>query len=158
MNEPFSSLPDEALSQLLVESQAAPPPPEIPTADVLERVRQFSELHAALTTEPEGAALLYHVPGSAEVRAATIGGKLVVGRIGKGGANADACDLAFPQLTEMSRRHFEIEAADGVYLLRDLGSRNGTYLNGATDRICESVLKAGDLILAGGVTFAFSGD
>ena len=58
----------------------------------------------------------------------------------------------------MSRRHFEIVRADGFYILRDLNSRNGTYLNNESERINERALKAGDLILAGRTLFAFTGN
>ena len=57
----------------------------------------------------------------------------------------------------MSRRHFEIKLTDGFYVLRDLESRNGTYVNDEPQRIREHVLKAGDIILAGGVIFVVTG-
>jgi DNA-binding NtrC family response regulator len=44
----------------------------------------------------------------------------------------------------VSRRHAVIEYADGEYVLKDLGSTNGTYVNGR--RIQTILLVAGDLI------------
>jgi signal transduction histidine kinase len=53
---------------------------------------------------------------------------LVVGRSTRSGLTLDR--------SEVSRRHAEIRYLDGAYLLRDLGSRNGTFVNGVpvTDR------------------------
>ncbi len=55
-----------------------------------------------------------------------------------------------------SRKHCAIEQlADGSYRLTDLASRNGTRLNG--ERVTESALKAGDVILIGATTIAVEG-
>jgi len=39
------------------------------------------------------------------------------------------CDIVLPK-RQVSRYHAQIERDDGGYLLRDLGSKNGTYVNG----------------------------
>ena len=44
------------------------------------------------------------------------------------GRSAD-CDLAL-EADLVSRRHFRIELVNADWLVEDLGSRNGTYLNG----------------------------
>lgn len=64
----------------------------------------------------------------------------------------ETCHLR-PSSDQVSRQHAEILiAADGV-TLKDLGSRNGTHLNGRL--LTEpSRLKAGDLIKVGPLTFA----
>jgi two-component system, NtrC family, sensor kinase len=49
--------------------------------------------------------------------------------------------------TETSRTHAEIDFVDGTYVLRDLGSSNGTYVNGT--RITAKQLVAGDRIQIG---------
>jgi diguanylate cyclase (GGDEF)-like protein len=50
----------------------------------------------------------------------------------------------------ISRRHAEITCAEGIYTLRDLGSTNGTILNGT--RIAQpEVLHDGDRIRFGGI-------
>ena len=51
----------------------------------------------------------------------------------------------------MSARHFAIVHSDGQYLIRDLGSTNGTFVNGM--RIGTTALKDGDQIEAGQSTF-----
>ncbi len=65
-----------------------------------------------------------------------------------------SCDIPIGQATAVSRRHAQIEARDGGYRLKDLGSTNGTYLNG--DRI-ESArwLNSGDRIQVGPVHLKF---
>ncbi|UCC29728.1 MAG: FHA domain-containing protein [Phycisphaerales bacterium] len=55
-----------------------------------------------------------------------------------------------------SRRHAEIRPADGTWILVDLNSSNGTYLNG--QRILAPIeLKHGDQIKVGGTLLVFSG-
>lgn len=55
-----------------------------------------------------------------------------------------------------SRMHFAIHREDGVFVLHDLQSRNGTYLNGS--RVDVEPLKSGDQIRAGGVNFVLQGE
>ncbi len=42
----------------------------------------------------------------------------------------DDCDIALGQDALVSRRHAVIEFAQGEYCIRDLGSTNGTWVNG----------------------------
>ncbi len=52
-----------------------------------------------------------------------------------------------------SRVHFEIRPWDDEYILKDLKSRNGTYVN---ETLCGVVvLKVGDQIRIGSTTFTF---
>jgi len=60
------------------------------------------------------------------------------------------CDLHIP-LMSVSRKHCQLNHHQGVLRVRDLGSRNGTYLNGK--RIDEAEIKAGDSIKVGPLTF-----
>ncbi len=54
---------------------------------------------------------------------------------------------------EVSRRHATLEAKGKACILRDLGSRNGTFVNGKT--IEEQVLKDGDHIVIGSTSIMF---
>ena len=72
------------------------------------------------------------------------GGVTVVGR-------QQECDLCVP-LMVVSRKHCEINADGGVLRVRDLGSRNGTLVNGK--KIAEAVLNPGDTLQIGPVSFA----
>lgn len=61
------------------------------------------------------------------------------------------CDLRIP-LMEISRRHCQIDCHNGLFSLRDLGSFNGTFVNG--ERVEETQLKPGDHLQIGPLTFA----
>lgn len=63
-------------------------------------------------------------------------------------------DLAFPGMGELSRRHLAIERSAGGWSVRDLGSRNGTFLNGAAVS-SPARLRPGDLIRAGKLMIEF---
>src|SRR5687768_15511472 len=54
----------------------------------------------------------------------------------------------------LSRRHAEIVAVDGSWLLKDLGSVNGTYLNGSRVQR-DTPLKGGDRIRLGDTEIVF---
>ena len=80
--------------------------------------------------------------------------KLVVGR-------QRQCDISLP-FTTVSSRHSEMEYRQGCWHVRDLGSKNGTYVNGrkvgadlqnASTRIGHNVLD-GELITVGGTTLS----
>mgnify|MGYP006305945941 CR=1 FL=1 len=58
---------------------------------------------------------------------------------------ADDCDIVIPD-RQISRYHARIEQDVGGYLLRDLGSKNGTYVNGELLRGQPYRLKDGDEI------------
>jgi hypothetical protein len=63
--------------------------------------------------------------------------------IGRGGRNLE-CDIVLPE-RQVSRQHAEIFLDQGLYYLRDLNSKNGTYLN--DQQITETVqLQDGDSV------------
>ncbi|AUX41401.1 phosphopeptide-binding protein [Sorangium cellulosum] len=70
---------------------------------------------------------------------------LLVGR-------APESDLSIASDGELSALHFSVELLDGGYLLRDLGSRNGTHVN--RERARTTPLHEGDEIRAGGTVFS----
>ncbi len=61
-------------------------------------------------------------------------------------------DYAIPEDGYLSGQHFSVECDGTECRVRDLGSSNGTFINGA--RVSEAVITASDLIVAGGSTFA----
>ncbi len=69
--------------------------------------------------------------------------------IGRDPANHISPDDEF-----ISARHARIERREGKFVLRDLRSRNGTYVNGA--RVLEAVLREGDRIRVGAAEYKFS--
>ena len=66
--------------------------------------------------------------------------RLLIGR-------SSACQLVLGDDT-VSRRHAELRTEDGRWLLRDLGSSNGTWVNGR--RVIEAEVRPGDLVQLGG--------
>ena len=56
----------------------------------------------------------------------------------------------------VSKEHCHIDLVDGRYMLRDLGSLNGSYVNG--ERISERVLSAGDEIMLGSTRIIFDAE
>jgi pSer/pThr/pTyr-binding forkhead associated (FHA) protein len=54
----------------------------------------------------------------------------------------------------VSRRHCEIDQVDGTLVVRDLGSKHGTYVN--DQRINQAVLRPGDRLNVGLSVFVAS--
>jgi hypothetical protein len=78
-------------------------------------------------------------PGGAPRRIPVSGAPIRIGR-------APECELVLKD-SRVSRRHARLHARDGVLVLTDLGSTNGTLVNG--HRVTELVLGAGDRIQIG---------
>src|SRR5215831_2846296 len=81
-----------------------------------------------------------------EVRAGSI---LRIGRTSKS-------DYAIGEDSYLSSQHFAVECDGTQVRIRDLGSSNGTFVNG--DKITECVVQPGDSVVAGGSTFAIQVD
>lgn len=60
------------------------------------------------------------------------------------------CDLRIPA-SNVSRQHCQILIQPKQVLVKDLGSANGTYVNGK--RVAESKLTPGDRLIVGSVVF-----
>ena len=63
----------------------------------------------------------------------------------------EASDCVSPHDGHISSRHFALECDSHACLVRDLGSSNGTFLNG--QKVSEAVVQNGDQIVAGQTTF-----
>ncbi|MFN7130431.1 MAG: FHA domain-containing protein, partial [Myxococcales bacterium] len=76
-----------------------------------------------------------------------IGAELVIGR-------SPSCEIALPDDGKVSRRHARLWAKGEQFAVEDLGSRNGTWVNG--DRIeAEVLLSPGDRVQVGDTAFLF---
>jgi pSer/pThr/pTyr-binding forkhead associated (FHA) protein len=71
--------------------------------------------------------------------------RVVIGR-------GDSADLRFGERA-MSSEHAAVEFAGSGFRIRDLGSRNGTLVNGADVKAAD--LKSGDRFEIGGCSFQF---
>jgi pSer/pThr/pTyr-binding forkhead associated (FHA) protein len=65
--------------------------------------------------------------------------ELVIGR-------AAVCDIVLEDRT-VSRRHARLACRDGTWIVHDLDSTNGTFVNGATVGRCQ--LRPGDRLCLG---------
>ena len=82
---------------------------------------------------------------SLEAPSALRPGKTIVGREG--------ADIVATDET-LSAKHFEVQNREGEFFVRDLGSTNGTRING--ELLCKTErLRSGDRIEAGKTTFVF---
>jgi signal transduction histidine kinase/CheY-like chemotaxis protein len=111
--------------------------PDLPSGDPEARVTGEHR------TVPAGSAQVVVLVGTQVGRTFVIGEESVVGR-------QPDCQV---QITseDCSRRHARIRrAGDGLFMLEDLGSRNGTLVNGLPVR--QQILRFGDKIQIGGKT------
>src|SRR6266478_186742 len=148
---PTAGNSDEALDSLL--AKTSPNLFERPTVGaaflqrMLEARRIISEL--ALKNESAGLAIVHHDQPSTNTDFRRIGGSLTVGR-----APSNDWVVADPQ-RRLSAKHFRITKHGAEYLLVDLNSTNGTWLNESTQRLASASLRHGDFIYAGGCEFLF---
>jgi adenylate cyclase len=83
---------------------------------------------------------LYYTEGNTQKQQNLAPGSTIVGR-------ANSCDLVVND-SSVSRQHARFEVTDSGCLVKDLGSRNGTFLNG--QQIDEAPVGDGDWIVLGG--------
>lgn len=95
-------------------------------------------------------ALVFAVHGDG-VRAVAVNERLRIGR-------SDECELSFPGKREVSRLHCVIELGTHGYVIRDTDSSYGTQLRRLSSFIKEEELRDGDLVIVGGMVFAFLWD
>ncbi len=63
------------------------------------------------------------------------------------------CDFVYP-VDKVSRTHFKIQLIDGHYYITDLGSTNGTFVNGKPVLRMERIF-SGDVISMGSTDIVF---
>jgi hypothetical protein len=128
--------PDRRPGEVEVEtivSPAAGPPVQTDDAESGTRVFEVPKVRG-----PE-IVLEVREPGRAARRLPVTGASFSIGR-------APECELVLRD-SRVSRRHARLMARDGVLVLTDLGSTNGTRVNG--HRISEVVLGSGDRVQIG---------
>ena len=105
---------------------------------VVDPQQQANE--AAKSTEeaalPASGWMLQGMHNSLRNKRFPIDGNMIVGR-------ATDCDLHFG-FDRLSRKHAELKVLSGVLMLKDLGSSNGTFLNGK--KVSQATLHGGDTV------------
>ncbi len=86
------------------------------------------------------------MPSLLVVRGANVGTHYLIRETKQKLGRESHCDIHLED-SEASRTHAEIDFVDGDYVLRDLGSSNGTFVNG--NRITEHKLRVGDRVQIG---------
>ena len=66
---------------------------------------------------------------------------------------SEKCDISYPEDTSLSRVHARIDRDGDAWMLVDLDSTNGTYVNG--ERVTEVKLQPGDMIEIGDANLRF---
>lgn len=66
-----------------------------------------------------------------------------------------SCELTLGGEGEASRRHFQVQARGSRFVVQDLGSRNGTYLNGERLTSDPVPLTHGDVLRVGGTKIRY---
>lgn len=140
--------------------RAAPPPPQpVPPPATIGTTQSFNRpavvppgVGAPLVAPSGGGVKLEVVHGPAAIQGKTFNlppGRIVIGR-------DPAADLSIPS-ERVSRRHCALEpTGDGSYVLKDLGSSNGTLVN-QVPIPGPKVLMGGEYIQTGDCLFRFSG-
>jgi hypothetical protein len=110
--------------------------------DVALRAERGDDLHGLTADLPSPRALprRWFRRRPAGLLEGAAGGRLVLGR-------SPSCQLVFADDT-VSRRHAELRLVEGRWMLRDLGSSNGTWVNGR--RVLEAEVAPGDDVQLGG--------
>ena len=125
---------------------------ERPPADthaIRNRMALAARILDQLSETPRVPTLVIIKAPLAVIRAVPITDEMIVGR------HSD-CQLPVPEGKTMSRQHFHLRKADGLFIIKDLGSRNGTFINDPKTRLTQPrALRDGDMIFAGEIAFLF---
>jgi hypothetical protein len=143
----FETDPRLGLGQFGIQTRTAVPPrqrPPVRSRDDAEIGRTMVASSAARTVEPLQAAA-----ESRSQRAVLryAGRELAIGPDGATIGRSRQCDIVVGD-PNVSRRHAQVAARGGSWVVTDLGSTNGTRLNGVVVRRAE-VVRAGDRIEVG---------
>lgn len=111
---------------------------------LFDRLRFVADLLKSIKKVPTQAALIRRDQREV-IHVTVIGPGITVGRMAP-------CELVISD-ARLSHEHFRITAHESGHVIRDLNSRNGTWVNG--HRATAAPLKDGDIIEAGGHAFVF---
>ena len=120
-------------------------PDQLRTQPAPELDTTAADAEALLPEIAEGEACLLVRNGSEAGTAYRLVPSVVVGR-------HPLCDIVLSDIT-VSRHHVELEKTDVGFVVTDLGSLNGTYVNGV--RVDRAALASGDAVQIGRFKFVF---
>jgi pSer/pThr/pTyr-binding forkhead associated (FHA) protein len=121
----------------------------IPIQEALRtKLQRVSSLLIALGRPVEAPSLLTQRSADEPVMIREIEGSLTVGR-------HESADWSLPDVAKISRIQFRVFHRSGSWWIEDNASKNGTFLEGSTERITLRPLANGDVFHAGGLAFAF---
>ncbi len=126
--------PNELLFSVNADPNATPSAPPAPSV-----LRSYDDKKKQICSAINPPAELVMLTGDEKGRVIALRDNLTIGRNDE--------NMLVVQGVGVSRYHAEIFWEDGCWVLRDLGSKNGTLVNGRV--INEHVLKIGDKILIG---------
>src|ERR1035441_1002374 len=94
--------------------------------------------------------LLIQCPDGSMKTVPLTGERLSIGR-------SSAAELGFPEHACLARLHFAFEAQGGEWMVEDLGSKNGTFVNNIPLK-ARLILKPGDRVTAGHIVIVYAPD
>lgn len=113
-----------------------------------DRVAKPTEQLADQTQQSPALAAMVHVVGGQELQVyPLLAEEFIIGRI-------KACNITIADDSNVSRKHARIYKSGVVFLVEDLGSSNGTYLNGV-ELLGPTELRVGDEVEIGDQLFRF---
>src|SRR5690348_17229811 len=108
---------------------------------------RYPEEMATAVPQSQPEELVIEVPGTSSYRITLDKERY---RLGRSAGN----ELSFPFDPKLSREHLVFERSTEGWIVRDLGSRNGTQINGAP-LTQATQLRPGDRIMAGHLTICY---
>lgn len=122
--------------------------PERELGSLRDRLRRVAGILAALGAPPKSPSLIHVDEAEGRHTVIPVGRGLVVGR-------GESCDVCIAESKSMSRRHFRVVSTRTGHMIEDLGSRNGTLVEGEEAESGPRHLRDGDFIHAGDLLFLF---
>lgn len=136
-------LPDAGTSAPTPVAEPAVVPPSVP---------------APASSATGGAKLILKRGGALTGDVFPIGPSATVGRFDPESGPVDVDMANLPEAVYISRHHAEVNLRDGQWMVKDLGSRNGTFVKNAAgfNRVTgETALQSGDEVAFGNARFEF---
>ena len=118
-----------------------------PRSRLLTRIQSWSAGASRFTSTRGPARVVLHCLGGSTESVLLQGERMSLGR-------SHVNDIACHRDRSLSRQHLVFENDGGAWTVRDLGSRNGTFVNGVRTT-GQRLLRSGDRIMAGHTLIAY---